>query len=179
MFHVEQSLVEKTKVPGWSGFDKRSEILIEERVPEGQNLCGVAMQNQSILFGSRQKSAGPNLGMDPFTPPTGEGGHEGWLTHPTSWHTVSRWSLVGEECHKPTSSKDFVSGADPGLVVENGGFVEASDILKEQLTRALVGGPGNSQSIRPQMIEKTSQPFPIPVVHGKEQGGSTGLGPGA
>jgi len=170
--------MEEPKVPPRRCFNERSKILVEQKIPVGDHFGGVAAKLELVGGTARQQGPGPDFGRDALAPKSGEGSDLGRVAHPGSGDTLGGRTLVGQEGDESVASKGLVCGTDSGLVVEDRGLVEATDVFEEELTRSLVGGASDSDGVGSEVVEDSGQPLPVAVMHGEEKCGASGLGPG-
>lgn len=172
-----KSAVEQAEVPLGGLPNERSKVLVQEFIPLGDDLWRVPLEGQLIGGGSGRQPAGPDVGGDPTAPKSGEGSHQGGVAEPDSGFSLGRGTLVGEERHESTSAKCSMRDTGSGLVVEDRGLVVPADMFQENLSWSLVRSSGHPDGIFPEVIEDSGQPFPVAVMHGEKECGSSGLFP--
>jgi hypothetical protein len=85
--------------------------------------------------------------------------------------------LVGEEGDQAPPAQLSNRRPISVLVIAYGCSVEMPSIVEKGLADRVMGGSSDAQGVGTQDMENAGQPFPVPLVHGKEQGGGALKGP--
>jgi hypothetical protein len=170
--------VKEPEVPVGGVLDQREERLVEKSIPMLDRFRSVAREGESVMGRAGKEMPCPDLGNNTLAPAAGEGAHQSGLAEPGAGFSLEGRALVTQEGDKPPVAEGLVGGAHPDLVVEDRGLVERTDMIQEPLAGSLVGGPCHSDRVGSEVVEDSGEPLPISMVHGKEEGGPTALGPG-
>lgn len=99
------------------------------------------------------------------------------VAQPNPWFPLGGGALIGEERHQATSIQGSDGGFESLAVVEDRSVVVVPDELEKMLTKRVMRCSSHPDRIASKEMEDPGHPFPIPVVHGEEEGGGVPLGP--
>ena len=108
-----------------------------------------------------------------------EGCDLGRMAQPNARFSSGGGALIGEEGDKAASVKGSMCGFETIHIIMDGDLVEVPNEMEEVLPRGVMCGTRHSDRVFAKNMEDPGHPFPVAVVHGKEEGGGSFLNPWA
>ena len=151
-------------------FHDPSKLLVQEEIPVLADGLIPFAQLEEVVVPKGMENPGPDPGGGSLDPPIREGGDEGGETHPGSLTRRSRWPLVGQEGDQAICPQVPMHDPDSRQVVDHPQTVSVAEATKNPLPRGMGRCLGDAERIGSKGGQERGEPFPLPVVHGEEQG---------